>query len=195
MKGFIRIVFSIVSFLVAAFGCADSSLITPSEPGASDYYPIAACNKWTYTDGEQKLTLYILRKRPTHAEGFKTWIFLWSDGPRQWYCMNTQEGLYLYTSLESPRRIHVLKYPPRVGAIWVAFFDYHVTARYRAVERVVVPAGAFDGCLLMEVLSPAKKVVYKGWFKPRIGFVRVEETDGFNMLLVDYVLKNSEIRH
>jgi hypothetical protein len=63
------------------------------------------------------------------------------------------------------------------------------------VERVVVPAGAFDGCLLMEVLSPAKKVVYKGWFKPRIGFVRVEETDGFNMLLVDYVLKNGEIRH
>lgn len=194
MKGFIRTLFAIVSILVAAFGCTDSNLMAPTEPGAPDYYPIAPCNKWTYTDGKQKLTLYILRKRPTHAEGFKTWVFLWSDGPQQWYCKNTREGLYLYTSLDSRRRIHVLKYPPRVGAVWVALFEYHVKARYRAVERVVVPAGAFDGCLLLEVLSPAGKVIYKGWFKPGIGFVRVEETDGFNLLLVDYALNSGEIR-
>lgn len=196
MKGFIRTLFSSVSVLVAVFGCGDnSSLLAPTEPGASDYFPIAPGNKWTYTDGKQKLNLYILRKRPTHAEGFKTWVFLWTDGPRQWYCKANQEGLYLYTGLDSPRRIHVLKYPPRVGTVWVAFFEYHVTARYRTVEHVVVPAGAFGGCLLMEVLSPARNVIYKGWFKPRIGFVRVEETDGFDLRLVDYALHPREIRY
>ncbi len=194
MEGHIRNVFFIVCALVAALGCEDSSLLAPEEPGTSDYFPIAACNKWTYTDGKQELNLYILRKRPTHVEGFKTWVFIWSDGPRQWYGRSTQQGLYLYTGLDSPRRIHVLKYPPRVGTVWTAYFEYHVNARYRAVERVVVPAGAFDGCLLLEVLNPAQKVIYKGWFKPHVGFVRVEEIGGFNLLLVDYVLNSEEIK-
>jgi len=151
-------------------GCAHP----PRAPGGSgrpaDYYPLAVGAEWTWEDQSPQLpggrpVLRTVRVQERTRDGF--------------YKDNARGELRVGACVEDRSR-SLLCGPIAVGTRWVSVLSPASTEHYEIVavgERVVVPAGAFEGCVRVRSNTRASadtELINEISYAPGVGPVRIE---------------------
>lgn len=185
-----RRLFPAVPALVLLAACAHrpGSSAASSLP-ASEYYPLAVGNRWTYETnflGEKRaLEVEIQRKE----DGF----FIFSSGERL-----TADAY----GIRDDRR-YLLREPLEVGRSWTNVVSVSSVERYKVLgagASCEVPAGRFEQCVVIEArnrVNPKTTLVNELTFAPRVGLVRVvvvAETDGRRIPQTEHLLRAFELQ-
>lgn len=158
-----------VLLLVVLAGCAHS----PRAGGTSrlaDYYPLAVGAEWTWEDQSPQLpsgrpALRTVRVLERTADGF------FRDSARG----ELRVGVCIEDRVRS-----LLCGPLAVGTRWSSVLTPTSTESYEIVavgERVVTPAGAFDGCVRVRANTRASadtELINEISYAPGVGPVRIE---------------------
>ncbi len=159
-----------LSLLAALAGCGHA----PRGPGAAarpaDYYPLAVGSEWTWEDQSPQL--------PAGSPALRTVRVLerTSDG----YFKDSARGELRVGACVADRVRSLLCGPIAVGTRWSSVLSPTSVESYEIVavgERVVTPAGAFEGCVRVRAHTRAAadtELINEISYAPGVGPVRIE---------------------
>jgi hypothetical protein len=155
--------------LAALVGCAHSPrTVGPARP--ADFYPLAVGAEWTWEDQSPQL--------PTGRPSFRTVRVLarTADG----YYRDSARGELRLGACVEDRARSLLCGPIVVGTRWSSVLSPTSTESYEIVavgERVVTPAGPFEGCVRVRAITRAAadtELINEISYAPGVGPVRIE---------------------
>jgi hypothetical protein len=155
--------------LVALAGCAHSAG-AGGTTRLADYYPLAVGAEWVWEDQSPQLpagprTLRTVRVLERTADGY--------------FRDNARGELRIGACVEDRVR-SLLCGPIAVGTRWSSVLSPASTEHYEIVgvgERVVTPAGPFDGCVRVRAVTraaPDTELINEITYAPTVGPVRIE---------------------
>jgi hypothetical protein len=168
-----------VSVAALATACAGAPRAEPHAGGAAapagaatpaDFYPLAVGNEWTYRDEspglQQKGAVRTVRILSRTQDG---------------YFKDTDRG-ELRADLDClhDRSRRLLCAPIRKGNSWASVVSVSSTEKYEIAgvdERVVTPAGTYDGCVRVRAhnkASPKAEMVLEITYAPKVGPAKIE---------------------
>jgi hypothetical protein len=159
-----------VPLLAALAGCAHSP---PSAGGAArpaDYYPLAVGAEWTWEDQSPQL--------PAGRPALRT-VRVLERGPDGFFRDSARGELRVGACVEDRAR-SLLCGPIAVGTRWSSVLSPTSTESYEIVavgERVVTPAGTFEGCVRVRANMRADAgtaLINETSYAPGVGPVRIE---------------------
>lgn len=177
--------------VLCVVACARNSEIrpTPGPTRASEYYPLAVGNHWTY----QANSLGEKGERRVEIVGEKAGFYL-----------DNQGGELAVDALGvRDRRRYLLQDPIEVGHTWSSVVSVSSIERYEVKgvgTTCQVPAGVFQNCVTVESRSRVDEnttLVNELTFAPTVGIVRVEmarEAGGKRIPQHQLALKEFEVK-
>jgi hypothetical protein len=161
--------FLAVSLLAALAGCAHSPR-TAVGTRPADYYPLAVGAEWTWEDQSPQL--------PAGQPVLRTVRILsqTADG----YFRDSARGELRVGACVEDRARSLLCGPIAAGTRWSSVLSPASTESYEIVavgERVVTPAGSFDGCVRVRANTRAAadtELINEISYAPGVGPVRIE---------------------
>jgi hypothetical protein len=161
--------FLAVSLLAVLAGCAHSRR-SGGSTRLADYYPLAVGAEWTWEDQSPQLpvgrpVLRTVRVLERSADG---------------YFKDSGRGELRVGACIEDRARSLLCGPIAVGTRWSSVLTPTSTESYEIVavgERVVTPAGAFDGCVRVRANTRAAadtELINEISYAPGVGPVRIE---------------------
>jgi hypothetical protein len=180
----------LVSILAVALILALSLLVSCSSnnQGTSlPYYPHGDQSRWTYKTtyslkDEIYYLQYIFNGAATHDQGFTVQVLeLWVQdvglvGTQ--YIVADSSKVDVYESTSDTNPMHLLKFPLMIGNTWRVFDDgddiqKSLVATVVTTENVVVPAGQFNGCYKVSIISEIDPSYYSYyWYDSTVGKVK-----------------------
>jgi hypothetical protein len=162
--------FLTLPLLAALAGCAHATGATGGSTRPGDYYPLAVGSEWTWEDQSPQL--------PAGRPSYRTVRVLerTSDG---FFRDSARGELRVRDCLEDRARA-LLCGPIAVGKRWSSVLSPTSTENYEIVavgERVVTPAGTFDGCVRVRANTRAAagtELINEISYAPGVGPVRIE---------------------
>lgn len=157
---------------LSSSGCAGapSKPARAEEPGA--YFPLAVGNTWTYVDQSPALEV--------RAEGRTRTVRILERTKDGFFRDNERGELRAGPDCVRDRLRQLLCAPIEVGNRWTSTVAVGSTERYEIAavgERVVTPAGTFDGCVRVRAHNRASgemEHVLEMTYAPGVGPVRLE---------------------
>jgi hypothetical protein len=159
----------------ALAGCAHSAPEAAARPAPppdpTSYFPLAIGNEWTWVDRSPQVGAGAPKQRTVRivsrdAEGF--------------YLDDARGALKAAHGCIQDRVRRILCMPLEVDRSWTSIVSETSTERYQIAAtglRVVVPAGTFDGCVLVRGRNragPDAEVILETTYAPGVGPVRIE---------------------
>ena len=159
-----------VSLLGLLVGCAHPPKAAATSGRPADYYPLAVGAEWTWEDQSPQL--------PSGRTALRT-VRVLERTPDGYFRDNARGELRVGACVEDRSR-SLLCGPIAVGTRWSSVLSPSSTERYEIVavgERVVVPAGAYDGCVRVRAHTRASadtELINEISYAPGVGPVRIE---------------------
>lgn len=159
----------------ALAGCVHSSPEVPVRPAGppdpTTYFPLAIGNEWTWVDRSPQAGGGAPKQRTVRivsrdAEGF--------------FVDDSRGALKAAHGCIQDRVRRILCMPFEVDRSWTSIVSETSTERYQIAAtglRVVVPAGTFDGCVMVRGRNragPDAEVILETTYAPGVGPVRIE---------------------
>jgi hypothetical protein len=173
----VRLLLPAVALALVAGACAGTGPRPPAAAPAAaavgtpaDFYPLAVGNEWTYRDESPGL------RQPGASRTVRI-VSRTKDG----YFKDTDRGeLRADADCLHDRSRRLLCGPIAKGATWTSVVSVSSTEKYEVAgvgEKVVTPAGTFEGCVRVRAhnkASPTAEMVLEITYAPGIGPVRIE---------------------
>jgi hypothetical protein len=161
---------SLLASLAILSGCAHGPGIVTAAHRPADYYPLAVGAEWTWEDQSPQL--------PESRPSVRTVRILerTADG----YFKDSARGELRLAGCLEDRSRSLLCGPIAVGTRWSSVLSASATEHYEIVavdERVVTPAGTFEGCVRVRAHTRAAadtELVNEISYAPGVGPVRIE---------------------
>jgi hypothetical protein len=159
-----------IPLLAALAACAHAPRPPAAASRPADFYPLAVGAEWTWEDQSPQL--------PAGRPAYRTVRVLerTADG----YFKDSARGELRVGACLEDRSRSLLCGPVAAGTRWSSVVAPTATENYEIVaigERVVVPAGAFDGCVRVRSntrAAPDTELINEISYAPGVGPVRIE---------------------
>ncbi|MGB3341698.1 MAG: hypothetical protein WBB37_09480 [bacterium] len=167
--------------------------------GEADYYPLAVGNVWTYkstlepqgTTGEE--TIEITRQITVHGQ--ETWERVCTRrdndtimGIDTSYFAEVGDCILGYWGLDDTIPDTFLVFPLEGGKSWSS---ENYIAAVESGDSVIVPAGVYEECWLIEYAYPYEACAYV-YLAPDVGMVKKLSTGGYSTYILE--LESAELK-
>ena len=156
--------------LAVLAGCAHAPRTANPQARPADYYPMAIGSEWTWEDQSPQL--------PAGTPSLRTVRVL--ERSRDGYFKDSARGELRPAACVEDRARALLCGPIAVGTTWTSVLSPTSSERYEIVsidERVVTPAGTFEGCVKVRAVTHAAantELINEISYAPGVGPVRIE---------------------
>lgn len=159
----------------ALAGCAHATPEAPARPaGRPDptaYFPLAIGNEWTWIDRSPQVGAGVPKQRT---------VRIVSRDAEGYFVDDSRGALKAAHGCIQDRVRRILCLPLEVDRSWSSIVSETSTERYQIAAiglRVTVPAGTFDGCVLVRGRNRAgaeAEMILETTYAPGVGPVRIE---------------------